>query len=230
MALGRVQATPKATGATAAACTFAAPPTVGNGILAGVLISGIPTPTCTDNRGNTYTLAHTANGAINGERVDIYFCSKITATGSPFVVTFATGSAAAMVAVAVEISGVGGGLAIDSTAGSGGISTSPGAQTLVATVGDRCALALTAISATQGSISIATSDGHSPGWTQEAEELTFSPSEAGEIDSRVFTTGSVVVNSNWTGTASGWWATALAVFKATSAPASAETTQFFIVG
>lgn len=228
MPLSRVQATPKTTAVSqpSVSLTFSTPPVVGNGIVVGVISNyngstGFGPAACTDNHGNTYTKAIGGSGIFAGESLTVYYAPKITATGA-FTITIAPAVGNVdFVAKAIEVGGVGGGLAVECTDGPDqGISTFINVLTPFPTVAQIFAVAMFAIGAAQGSISVNTTDGQSPGWSQEFEELGLG-SLAGEFDSRVLPAWPALtgVYGEWTMTAAGWWVSALVVFKATPLPA-----------
>jgi hypothetical protein len=213
MALARVQTTGKVQADTtsAVACTFASPPSVGNAIVVPVLLYRASTG-CTDNRGNTYTLAKAQNGTA--AQLAIYYCAAITATGAPFTVTVSGGGTTYFTASAIEISGVGGGLAIDQTAGqtsSGSSMTAPALAAL--TVAEALLVAATAAGTDRPLITVETVV---PAWTQEVEELS-SLHAVGETDTRIVT-GALGTTPGCTWASSGptGWAAAIVAFKATS--------------
>src|SRR4030095_3648499 len=123
MAFTRIQATPKVIGDSVAsvALTFPTPPTVGNVIVVPVILYNVsgPTPTCTDNRSNTYSLAVDQTGGTS--HVAIFYCAQIATSGAPFTITLATTPSNYYVTSAVEIGGLGGAtLLVDKTGTSRG--------------------------------------------------------------------------------------------------------------
>ena len=185
-ALVRVQRTPAVattTAATTSVLTFATPPTVGHAIV--VVATGNHATTLvtavTDNYGNTYSLAKAQGNASGPRGVAVWFCQAITATGASFTVTV-TGTSVQRLGVAIEISGVGVGLVLDQTAGTGAVgaaSTTTGA-TAALTGNDHLVVAGAGIAATLASLTMTMA---SPHWTQEGEALT--STQSSELDSGV---------------------------------------------
>jgi hypothetical protein len=229
MAFTRIQATPQRNGDGASTVlTFASPPTVGNAIIVGVLTysnsSGAPV-SCIDSFGNPYMLAASKLG---GPDVAIYYCSKITASGTPFTVTPSWTASTDYLAVAFEISGVGSGLVNDQVATNGGGGTTPSTGTTAALTADE--VLLVAIHAIDGNQSSITVQSVSPAWTQEAEFLS-ALDVPGEIDSRILASGALgtTQSCNWTDTGFGSWNAAIVAFKMSTAPAVGERVQPFVI-
>jgi hypothetical protein len=222
MALTRVQATPKATAIAtpSVAVTFGTPPTVGNGIVVGITYttSSAPSGGCTDNRSNTYTLARSQGSTSSGNCVAIYVCAAITATGAPFIVTITHATGKSWLAVALEVAGVGSGLAVDrsvvSSVAVGNPSTGP---TGALTAAEVFVVAGAAIGAASSSITV---EVVSPTWTEHAEAVASTP-VTGELDSRVLTGAlGTTTSATWTlGGGAAYAETALVAFKATAAAA-----------
>lgn len=219
MALTRVQATPKAQASSTAtvSMTFATPPTVGNAIVVGAVQWGGTAPTgCADNRGNTYTAA-AVSGVGGSARASIFVCAAVATSAGPFTVTVTAPAGAYWLAVAIELAGVGSGLALDQAVtnhtGTGAIGTTGATAALS---GSEVALvAVQALNGTQASITV---EAVTPPWIQEAEELSFAI-VPGEIDSRIRTgVAGTTQSCSWTNATAGSYAAALAAFKA-GAPA-----------
>jgi len=211
MALARVQATPSQHGdGSSVGLVFASPPAVGNAIVVGVLSYGQDATGCTDNYGNTYSLAVSRFGVT--PRLAVYYCSKVTTSGASFTVTPTWGSTDYL-AIAIEISGVGSGLVVDKTASNTGGGTTPSTGTTAALTANNVLLvALHAIANTQTSITV---ESVSPAWTEEAEFLPFSD-VPGEIDTRILTSGlGTTASCSWTDTGFGSWNAAIVGFTAT---------------
>ena len=220
MALARVQGTGRvfATSTTSVALTFAAPPTVGNGIV--VLVSlfqaiGPMTTTCADNRGNTYASAATRNTAGVQISSTIHYCSLVGTTGTPFTVTLTitSGTGVYFEAAAVEVSGVGTGLLLDQTATNAGSGTAISTGTTAGLTGTEVLLvAAHAVAANQSTITVATV---TPAWTQECENLSYSATIASEGDTRVLTSAAGTTQAaTWTDAPGGNFTAVLAAFKA----------------
>jgi len=230
MALARVQASAKATQASATSITFtmATPPTVGNGLLVFVhfFYSATPTLTCADNRGNAYTLA--VSQKLNTSNARIYVCPIVTTSAAPFQITVSAPTGAIWwVAQAVEVSGVGSGLAIDKTISATGTSAAPATgATAALTASEVVQAASHAIVVAQASITVVSA---TPTWFEEFQELTLS-FIAGEANTRVVTSATGTTPScSWTDVSSGQWSAVLAAFSAT-APAAVATAQPYVWG
>ena len=229
MAFTRVQGTGKVrgSGVTTLALTFASPPTVGNGII--VLLSqyggpaaggGFPGP-CTDNRGHTYTVAIAGDRGASPVLGVIWYLGKVTATGAPFTITLTPGVAAWMAASAVEVSGVGGGLAVDQTKNAiySGVNDIDTGALAALTAADAC---LAAVMAKQTNLASITVEALTPAWGQEHEELDNSTYVGGEGDTRILTGTALgaTPSAKWNVlNAAGTWQACLVAFK-TSTPAA----------
>jgi hypothetical protein len=222
MALTRVQATPKANGGAVSslAVTFGTQPVVGNGIAVTLLCGqGTPPPasSVTDNRGNTYLLALTQGLPTVQTALAVYYCPKITATGTPFTITAAFGGGRDAVLLAVEVGGLGANsLAVDQTAGAGGTSAAPATGATAALTADEVFL-VSALSTNNyaGAYNV---ESVSPAWTEEVEHVTFS-AQSGEVDTRI-RTGVVGTTQSCSWVAAGGsvlWGAGLVAFKV-SAP------------
>lgn len=236
MALARVQATAKVTSSNTAtvAIPFTTPPALGSAVIVLVNFWRSPGPgpvpnTCTDTRGNTYTLAtfqhYSGQAAVTG----IFCCPSVTATGAPFTitVTHTSGAGAYWVAQAVEYSGVGAGLVLDRVAGAFGSSSTPATGATAALTGADVVQA--ASMAIQQSHSFITVGAATPTWTQEFEELA-STNIAGEANTRLVSGATGTTPScGWTTSAVWPWAAAIAVFKVPAALSAAEQVQTFLV-
>lgn len=221
MALARVQAATNAgAGLSSISTSFAAPPTVGNGITVAVITGSAITTTCTDNRGNAYYLAITRTGG-SGD-FSIFYCPQIIATGTPFTITITFAGATNPRTAIIEVSGVNFGLLVDKTISAIATSTTPA-------TGSTAALANNEVFVVSGvstifNIASATVESVSPTWVQEAEGLT--NTGAGEINSRVLTGVIGTTQScSWTIGTSRSWAAALATFYASSSLNTAKITQ-----
>lgn len=229
MAFSRIQATGKitASGVSSFTITFGSLPAVGSGIVVGVLASttsAFPAGSCTDNQGNSYSIAYQQDYPFGGRKSVIFYCPKISTSSGTFIITVnpALGSLT-FYGVAVEVGGVGGGLTIDVlTAGAQGISSAPNAGASTArTVNDVFSVGSFVTGVAQTTIAVNT------GWTQELEELTTTP--IGEIDSQVETAASgTAINISWTMTTSDWWGGRVTSFKALPAPVSSEKSYAYI--
>lgn len=229
MAFSRIQATGKvtATGVASIAITLGSAPAAGNGLVVGVLAStttAFPGGACSDNQGNTYALAFQYDYPFGGRKIAMYYCAAIATSGSPFTITVnpALGSLT-FYGVAVEVGGVGGGLAVDVTSpGAQGNGTAPNAGASTArTANNVFSVAGFVTGVAQTSITV------SSGWTEELEQLT--GSLLGEIDTQVETAASgTTIVVNWTMTAADWWAGRSLSFKALPAPVVGETSQTFL--
>jgi hypothetical protein len=214
MALTRVQATAKIyyTGTTHI-LGMSTLPTVGNGLI--VLINGwrsgassaLPT-TCTDNRGNTYTLVGTRSNsnAVTG----VFVCAKVIASAAPFNLTVTCSLALDSVHQVIEVSGVGAGLAVDQSVGATGSSTTPATGAAPAlTAAETFQVAIHSIASSQGSITIGAS---TPTWTDEFEELS-SGYIAGEAVSRLVSSGAgTTPSASWTDITAAVWSAMLVAF------------------
>lgn len=232
MALARVQATPKASvsGVTTVSVSFSTLPAVGNGIIVGVysgIFAGIPAGACSDNQGNTYVRVRNVENGVVGLSLAYYLCSKIATSSGTFTVTVnpAAGSTN-FTAVAIEVSGVGGGLALDSSTANWGISASATATIGITVNANTFQVASIGINSTQASITITSAD--SPAWTQEIENLS-SPGIVCQVDYRIVTTVSAA-NDSWSWPSSDWNTFGVVAFYATAAPPSAsnERTQLSV--
>ena len=206
MAFTRVQATPKGTGGTSVTCTFSAPPIIGNGIV--VIISGYNSTAVTalsDNRGHTYLLA---DSKVSSSLVAaVYYLPIITITGSPFTITLNVIGGQPTI-VAVEVSGVGTGLAVDKSITNSGNSINPTTGVTTALTGSEVFLA----AAIQTDAGFTTFDVIAP-WIQEYESIPFT-NPSGEGNTRIVVSASGTTQScSWTLNASGGYASALAAFK-----------------
>lgn len=215
MALGRVQSTGLVrSGSTASiTLTFPAPPTVGNAILIATMQWGGGVPSAIDNRGNTYLLGPTIiQSGI--ERPSVLYCSQIAATGSPFTITVS--GSGYWSAVAIEVSGVGGGLVLDQSAALGSAPSTAPTTGVTAALSAAEVILMAALSIQSGQASI-TVQAVSPAWVEEAEDLAGSWSP-GEADSRILTSALGTTQScSWTLASSVEWAAVVAAFKATAA-------------
>ena len=233
MALARVQATPKGTvsGGTSLTCTFASPPTVGNGVVvlfAGLIANSITA--VTDNRGHTYTLGRVAGV---GNLAAVYYCSILTATGTPFTITVTTAGSGYHAIQAVEVSGVGTGLVVDQATGATTPSGTSPSQTNP-TTGSTAALTAAEVfqaavlTTNQGQASI-TVVSATPTWLQEYEASPFG-SPAGEANSRIVSSAaSSTAACSWTITvASSESAAVIVAFGTGGAPAAVERAETFI--
>lgn len=222
MALTRVQAAPKASG-TNLVMTFTTPPAVGSAVVVAAVCWGGALPsTCTDNRGHTYTLVTTASNS--NPRLGIWFCERVTTTGTPFTVTATTSGG---YGTAIEVGGlpVGGTIAVDQFVTATGSSATPSSGlTPALTNADAFGVLVLSMNASLSSLVV---DAVTPVWTQDLEDLTFGLA-TGEVDSRALTGGAGVQQSGgWTANASANWVAALAVFGAVAAPPPAGVEHAF---
>lgn len=210
----RVQGTGKksTSGTTCTSTAFAAPPTIGNGIVVPFslwnsnTISGV-----TDNFGNTYVRAvRMDNGGVSGSTVEVWFCAKIVATGGGFAVTATCISNNYWLLGAIEVANVGTGLVVDQTAAAAGVSTAPATTLTAALTGSQSFV--TAVLACKQAQTTITVETLTPAWTQEQEELS-AANVAGEADSRIVT-GTTGVSCSWTLSTSSEWGAAIVAFKA----------------
>src|SRR5262245_16650586 len=222
MALTRVQAIPEAKGnsSTITLTGFPSAPTVGNAIVVPLLYWGGATSgatSCSDNQGNTYAAATTLLSNSNAKLI-IYYCSRITATGTPFTITITGGSY--YVATAIEVTGLSGNdLVVDAAATASGNSTTPATgSTAALSANDAFLLAGYAYDI---SLSSSVVQSVTPAWFEEIEDLSWSWA-VGEADTRSLTTASGTTQScTWTlSGSSASWVAALVAFKASGAAAA----------
>jgi hypothetical protein len=218
VALTRVQATGKVIGdsVTSIAITFATPPTIGNAIVVPAILwgSAAPTPTCADNRGNTYTLAVARIGG-GSAHVAIFVCGRVAASSAPFTITLTATAGIYFVANAIEIGGLGiGALVVDQTASNTGGTTTPTTGTTAAlSVNDILLVAAYSVTGSEASITV---ESVSPAWTQEVEELSFVHA-VGESDSRILTAGlGTTASCSWTVPIATGYNAAIAAFRVDS--------------
>lgn len=205
MAITKVQVTPKnslASG-TSNAVTFASPPTVGNSIIV-VSICGVGTSsTCTDNRGNTYTLVKSRTEPAIPVIVDM-FLAPVTTTGSPFTVT-CTGANSSRILVAYEIGGT---LAVDQSAASNTSGTTAVSGTTPAIVAsDVFQVAVLGTNSSINTVAVA-----SPVWTEDAEEVSVTFAK-GESDSRIVTSATgTTPSASWSLNGASFYAAIIVAF------------------
>jgi hypothetical protein len=211
MAFARVQATGKirVDGGASISLTLGSAPVVGNALVVIVLASGTrnwAAGMCTDNRGNTYALASSRPGDFVNSPA-IYFCSKLSTTGTPFIVTVSPAFGTIdLIASAVEFSGVGSGLEIHRATNSGGSGVAPNTGALPAvTIANTIDVAAMSIAAAQTAVTV------DAGWTEELEELPASPYFPCEADTRINSVAPTT-HVSWTCDGSGFWASARAMF------------------
>ena len=197
------------------------PPSVGNTIVtAAILFSTNLSPlTCSDNRGNTYTQAVVQH---NGNLHLVVFVCTVLTTGSPFTATIndVPNANAQYEAMALEVTGA---VTIDQTITQNGTGTTVSTGNTAALTGtDVFVLALHAIGANQASITV---QSVSPTWFEEFENLSYSATVAGEIDSRSLTgIAGTAQSCSWTDITSSNYAAALVAFK-TAPSASVRVSQ-----
>lgn len=216
MALSRVQATAAphiASGATINR-TFSTPPTLGNAIVFAVATNTTPVSSVTDNYGNTYVLAKSDATGGGAQHISIWYCSTIVATGASFTVTSSLGISRFHFARAIEISGVGTGLAVDQAVSRNSAASTTPSTTVTAALAVADAF-LVALYGAQTTVNTITVESVSPTWTEEAAELA-SAGIRGEIDSRVVTgVAGTTQSCSWTVSSAGGYAAALVAFAST---------------
>lgn len=218
MALARVQTTGEVLAANQVSVnlTFPAPPTVGNAVV--VLINsyrgsggpGFPAGGVTDNRGNAYTQVTFNTNSSGG--AGIYYCPKITGTGTPFTITFNSGaSLTGFTASAIEVSGITTGLTVHRLLNVTGTSTTPSTGSTAPILASEVLVA--AVVGCVNSVASVTVGVVAPAFTEEHEHITAGSGAVGEADTRIVTTAAGTIQSaSWTlGTNQGWIAL-LAVF------------------
>ena len=203
---------------------FSTPPAVGSGIIVPIApyLPGVAPPTAVDNQGNTFQLASThIDPGFNGARASILFLPRLAGVTAPYTVSVShQGGNPWFLGNAIEVSGVGGGLACLLTARTNGTSTAATTGTSLASpVAELFVAAAYASARAASSIAV---ESVSPAWTQEYEELPWTNS-TGEADSRLRTAQTGVTQAcNWTVTNNAY-AAVLAAFTATTAGAGGPT-------
>jgi hypothetical protein len=207
--------------------TFPAPPAVGSGIVVMMTgqkdSAGMNFGTCTDNKGNTYGIAIPQRRiSTNGEyAIIMYYCSKVITSGGTFTITI-TGDGVdhCFEGVAVEITGLNGGLLSLGTISS----NSPALASVNVTTGSPGNLTglglIASVMARFGTTpSIAVENISPPHFTQEHEELdgTWLTSIAGESDLKFVSNTTEVIRCNWIMGNSSNYAAGVASFVRTSA-------------
>jgi hypothetical protein len=194
--------------------TFVTPPQVGNGIIVPVIIwrGGSDFTSLVDNQGNSFTLVHNQLNGVN--RTGIYYLPKLNAVTAPYTLTLTVSSVAtSIMATAIEVGGVGAGLALDQKIGAGGSTSTPGTGTTPALTADK--VIVVAAHTIDPSVASITVQSVSPAWTEEFEHLT-NAWIVGEADSRILTgVAGTTQSCAWADVTAGAWSAALAVFKGT---------------
>jgi hypothetical protein len=195
--------------------TFASPPTAGNTIVAAAIAyTAVSSFTGADNRGNSYTqVAKLTTGQVS---IVMFACTTPLVTGSPFTVTLTANTPVYWEACAIEVTGAGGTgvLTVDQTITQSGAGPTVSTGTTAALTGtDVFVLAGHAIAGNQTSITV---QSVSPAWFQEFENLDYSASIAGELDTRSLTgVAGTTQSCSWTTSNVGPTTAALVVFKGT---------------
>lgn len=213
----------RGTSVTSIALTFASAPAAGNTVVAAAILYNTNGSnfSCADNKGNTYTKVVAAtNGGIH---TVIFACNVPLVTGGTFTVTLtAVNGPGYFEGTAIEVTGAGGTgvLTVDQTMTQTATSATPSTGTTAALTGsDVFIVAGHAIQADQASITV---QSVSPSWLQELENLTYSTSVGGEIDSRSVTgVAGSTQSCSWTDSTSAIHAAAVVVFKGSAASATA---------
>lgn len=197
---------------TSRVVTFTTPPVLGNGI---VVVMNAKANTngmsaCVDNYGNTYSPAFTPAG-VNVISVSFWYCPKITATGPGFTIT-GSGSSTYRMLVALEISGVGAGLALGptvaaNTSTAGGQTTGP---TAALTAPE--SLVVASVIVASGVLGFLQITAGAPAWTEEAEVLNGGNPSA-EVDSRLVNT-TTAQSAAWTWSGAAYASSGIATFYA----------------
>jgi hypothetical protein len=215
MAITRTQTTGKfrISSSTPASGSFGGLPTEGDLIV--VVFWGSSNPRwrpqdCTDNQGNTYSLAYTAQ---DGGILDtaIWWCVTGPTSGT-FTVSLDS-------AVVGNYSGAGAALSFSSTATgfwrpdarafASGTSTSPATgNTGTLDAAEEVVVAAVGVRAGQASITV---ESVSPAWTEEAEELNFVAYVPGEVNYRI-SAATTAQSCSWTLASSGVWTAIICTF------------------
>jgi len=218
--------------AASVAVTFATPPPVGQGVV--VVIVGYAhatVTTVTDTAGTTYTLAKREYSATYGVSTDVWVAPVLTATATPFTITAAGNSPTQRLAVALAVSGVGAGLAVDQTAGGQTIGFTSGAgPTAALTAAD--VLLVAGVSLAGGTAGITVGAGPAPArpWVQAAERLAIDP-VTGEVDTCTLTVSpGATVSVNWTNGAALAGAAAIVAFYSTGPAPPADPVYVVSIG
>lgn len=205
--------------------TFSTPPAVGSGII--VMVAGRKNSgpmvfgACTDNRGNTYSVAVPIRSipANTNYAITMYYCPRVTVGGAPFTITVTgTGIDNTFGISAVEVTGLEGGILNPARAGSEITSstTSPLAATHTNLTGEAFTAAFFLRIGSTTSIAV---ESVIPAWTQELEQLNdvANSSIVVEFDTRVKTFADEQVTCRWTTANAAFCATAIAAFTRASA-------------
>jgi hypothetical protein len=165
--------TAQASAASADTLTVTFPGATGNGrgIVVGVISSSpsaLPAGACSDNKGNPYTRILSQTGTANS--LAVYLCP--TGVGGPVhTITLAPAlGAIELMVTAIEVRGVGAGLALDASGSTTGTSSTPASTSGAVTTTGILGLALAALDAAQTSLVVSTTDGQT-GWRELAEDL-----------------------------------------------------------
>lgn len=192
-----------ASNVASASVTFDSPPEVGNGIVVGLVTSGGDTwiGGCTDNQGNTYTVAKQQPPGIGTGIAAIFYCNKVANSASPFTITINSNPLTDLMMKAFEINGE---LSINRSQG-GAVNGTTAFTPIMPGLTADSVFAASAISiwAAQTSITAVSSAPASPAWTEESEKLT--GVVAGEIDTRILTgVLGLATEARWTLNPGGW--------------------------
>lgn len=215
--------------------TFSTPPAVGSGII--VMMSGhkdtagMTFGTCTDNRGNAYSIAIAQRRIVtNGESAIImYYCPRVTSSSGPFTITITSDGVNdhAFEGCAVEVTGLDGGILNPARAGSEvtTVTSTPLAAVHTNLTGEAFVAAFFLRFGGTASIVVETA---SPAWIQEYEELdgTWNVSNCGEGCTRVKTFADEAVNCRWTTANGANCVTGIAAFTRASATVLAAPSGF----
>ena len=199
---------------TSSSCSFTALPSAGDFILIQGqrwATTGVVTG-CSDNQGNSYSVAVQSSLAAGVISAFICYATNIGTPSGTFTVTVSSGSDASWWNFkATSWSGMATASALDVTAvNAGGFGTPPssGATGALAQANNLVAASV-GISTTQTSITV---EALSPAWTQQFEELSANVTIAGEADTRVISSSSAQT-ANWILSTDGVWSAVIAVFK-----------------
>lgn len=219
--LTRVQATGKGSLSNGTVCqkSFASAPGINSGIIVvascwHLTNNTFPADACTDNFGNTYIRVVIAASGNNRGAAAIFYCQKVTSTGSPFTITLATDKASgnyiSMAAVEISASNNAGIIADVSKGQTGGSTVNIATGNSAAGVSKPTIVVAAACQIASGEASLTVEA--APVWTQEYEELDFGTHIPGEGNSRLETGASGVISCSWTAATAGFWSGVVAAF------------------